>query len=165
MEQGTKQRCASLGLETMRPTAMLLMLAILTAAPLAAAEEQPPIDAIVASRLQPDEPADQVWEQTLADLERDHPAVARAVRQPDFIQEVSDDEEASTQAFFAQMASRNATALKVGDHLYSVGITLASGLPPADDAAVDEDGKDAPGLGLALLAVALVGLAAASRKT
>lgn len=149
----------------MRHTAMILMLALLTAAPLAAAQDDPPIDAIVASDLGSGEPADRVWEQTLADLERDYPAVARAVRQPDFIQEVSDEDEPSTQAFFAEMARRNATALKVDDHLYYVGITLASGLPPAGDAALDEAGKDAPGLGLALLAVGLVGLVAASRKT
>ena len=145
---------------------MTLMLAFLTFAPLAAAQDQPAIDAIVASELEPGEPADTVWEQTMADLERDYPAVARAVKQPNFIQKVSDEEESSTQAFFSEMNTRNATALKVGNGLYSVGITLAqSNLPPAGDDPADDAEKGAPGLGLALLAVALVAVAIASRKS
>lgn len=151
---------------TMRLTAVL-MLAFLSAAPLAAAQDQPEIDAIVASEMEPGEPADTVWDQTMADLERDYPAVARAVKQPNFVQEVSDEEESSTQAFFAQMNSRNATALRVAGELYSVGITIGqSNLPPAGDGdSSSQGGKGAPALGLGILAVALAAIAIASRKT
>jgi hypothetical protein len=157
----------------MRLNLALQMFALLAFLPLAGAQGDPEIDAIVASRLEPGEPADVVWEQSMAALERDYPAVARAVKQPNFVQQVSAAEEPSTQAFFAEMNGRNATALRVDGELYSVGITLGqSTMPPPGDGdttdATDTDGttgRGAPGLELGVVAFALAGLAIASRKT
>lgn len=149
-----------------------LTAALLLLAPMALAQDQPGIDAIVASRAEPGEPQENVWDVAMADLERDHPAVARAVKQPDFVQEVTDEEEASTQAFFEKMNTENRTAIRVGGDLYTVGITLAQGnLPPPGGAGPDADpdgeetsGRGAPAMGFVALVAALAGLAIAARK-
>lgn len=148
------------------PTLPATLALLLLMAPVALAQDQPEIDAIVASEAQPDEPQMNVWDVRMADLERDHPAVARAVKQPNFIQDVSDDEEASTQAFFEKMNSENRTAIRVAGHLYTVGITLAQSGLPAGDADADQHGDDkgAPGLGLVLVIAALAAVAVALRK-
>ena len=147
------------------------LIAALMLAPVALAQDQPEIDAIVASEAEPGEPQENVWDVTMADLERDHPAVARAVKQPNFIQEVSDEEEPSTQAFFEKMNTENRTAIRVAGELYTVGITLAQGnMPPAGDGDVDSDESSAssrgsPGLGLiGLLGALAAGAVALGRK-
>ncbi|HET6398707.1 MAG TPA: hypothetical protein VFH47_04060 [Candidatus Thermoplasmatota archaeon] len=142
-----------------------LLLGMLLLAP--ATAQEPEIDAIVASRLEPGEPTDQVWDADVATLERDHPAVARAIANPDFVQQVSDSEEASTRAFFDRMNERGATAVRVDGELYSVGITIGqSNLPPGDGNAPagTDDGRDSPAAPVALLAIALIALAIAARK-
>lgn len=149
------------------PALVPAILASMLLVPMAMAQDQPEIDAIVASEAEPGEPQENVWDVTMADLERDHPAVARAVKQPNFVQEVSDEEEASTQAFFEKMNTENRTAIRVAGELYTVGITLAQGnMPPPGDADADSESADkgAPGLGFAFLVAALAALAVAARK-
>jgi hypothetical protein len=151
--------------DTMSRLLPTLLLGMFLLAPTAA--QEPEIDAIVASRLEPGEPTDEVWHTDVATLERDHPAVARAIASPDFIQQVSDDEEASTRAFFAHMNQLGATAVRVDGELYSVGITIGQpNLLPGDGnapAGADE-GRDSPVASMALLAIALVAIAIAARK-
>lgn len=147
----------------MSHTRLLAALATLIAlAPAALAEEQPPIDAIVASHLQPGEPQN-AWNLTADELARRFPAVARAVAQPDFVTPVDDAEEASTHAFFAAMSDGGYTALRVGDGLYSVGITLAQGIPPNLPPETAGSSQQAPAAGIAL-AGALLGAAAVARR-
>ena len=142
-------------------TALVALAASLVLLPAALAEEAAPIGAIVASRADGDGPA---WQVSLDQLRRDHPAVARAIAQPDFVTEVAEDEDASTHAFFAAMQARNATAVLVDGERFSVGITLAFGGGPADSGlapdAGSNDGRKAPGAGILLLGVLAAGAAA-----
>jgi hypothetical protein len=148
-----------------RPALVALTASLLTILPAALAEEVGPIDAIVASRA---DVGGEAWEIGIEQLRRDHPAVARAIAQPDFVTAVADEEQASTHAFFAAMQQRNASAIRVEGEAFTVGITLAFGGGPADsgiapDAAADDDRK-APGVGPLLLGV-LAAVAAVRRAS
>jgi hypothetical protein len=144
------------------PFAALLAAALLALVPAAQADEQPPIDAIVAS---PHDGEGNVWDVTRDDLARDHPAVARAVAQPHYVIQVTADEQASTHAFFDAMNTRNATAIRVDGALYSVGITLGQGVPPGSEPLANgpaEEGRNAPAAVAALLGA--LALAVAVRR-
>jgi MYXO-CTERM domain-containing protein len=143
-----------------------LAAALIAFAPVAlAAGETAPIGAIVASHAHPDE-AQRALDVTLEELERDHPAVARAIGQPNHVTPVDASEDASTHAFFRRLDEANATAVRVGGEVYTVGITLAQGVPPGDDGsslAPQDDGKEAPAPA-ALLALAALGAALLARR-
>lgn len=129
----------------------------LVLAPIASAEELPPIDAIVAS---PSTEEGAYWDVTAEDLAA-YPAVARAVSRPDHITNLEDGELESTHAFFDEVMERDVLGIRLDGKAYSVGITLAHAmLPPGPQ----ESSRDSPGpAALSALAV-LAGVGAVVRR-
>ncbi|HLE95797.1 MAG TPA: hypothetical protein VI997_00370 [Candidatus Thermoplasmatota archaeon] len=81
------------------PLVGLVLLAIL--APGTAAQSR--IDAVVATPAEPGEFVERPLEMAFVDLASEHPAIARAVEDPDRVVFVLDEEQPSTAAFFDRM--------------------------------------------------------------